>query len=53
MAAGKGKPLIYVVEPVYPEMKWLNTAWQCDETPPYKSLGQRVAAVAAHHHATT
>ena len=28
MPAGNGAPLGYVVEPSYPEMKWLDTAWQ-------------------------
>ncbi len=30
MPAGKGAPLGYVVEPGYPEMKWLDAAWQRD-----------------------
>ncbi len=30
MPAGKGAPLGYVVEPGYPEMKWLDVAWQRD-----------------------
>ncbi len=30
LPAGKGGPLGYVVEPGYPEMKWLDTQWQRD-----------------------